>query len=70
MGIYLCSIQVAVPEDLLESSRIDAVFKHQSRRGMPEFVRGVSGSVQTGLQKLFIEHLFDASGAETAVFIA
>ena len=49
VGVYLRRVQIAVAKHLLKRTRIDAVFQHKSRRGVPELVRRIAAAVKPRL---------------------
>lgn len=55
MGVYLCGVQVLVPEHFLKSAYVDAVLEHQRRRGVAELVSRILRAVESGLGKIFLD---------------
>ena len=69
VGVNLGRIEIAVAQNLLQGTRVNAVLQHQRSRGMTELVRGVSCRVQPGQTQFFFNHLLDTAHTEAAVFL-
>lgn len=67
--VDLRSVQILVPEHLLQRLQVDAVGKHQRRRRVAELVRGKLCCVQPGLEQVFFDEPMDRADAD-AVLVA
>ena len=67
MGVNFRGVQVFMSQDLLDGFHIHAILQHQRGRRVAKLMRGILGTVQTGLGQMLFHQCMNIGAADPLI---